>query len=243
MEDLSIVIPCFNENHETIKKTVAELESLGAEVIVVDDGSSVPYPAAIKHGFNFGYGSALMTGIKNASRPLVLTADGDSQHSVSEIVKIYHAFKLIKDADMVIGVRRLKKERLMRLLGRKFLNWTASVICTYWIPDLNSGLRIFKRNIVLGYFPILCRTFSFTTSLTISMMADGYRTEFFPINVQERVYGKSHVNVLRDGIITLYFILRNGFALRTRGIRLWLRSFRSTGNDGTTPSTNAPVQT
>lgn len=226
MEDASVLIPCFNENHEAIHKTVKELKSLGAEVIVVDDGSKDPYPEAIKHGVNQGYGSALMTGIKNATRPLIITADGDNQHKVSEIVKIYHAFKLIGDADMVIGARRLKREKFLRLLGRKFLNWTASLLCTTWISDLNSGLRIFKRHLAIGYFPILCRTFSFTTSLTISMMADRYRVEYFPINVEERNHGKSHVNVIKDGWITLYFIVRNSLALRTRGIRAWLRPSR-----------------
>ena len=226
MEDLSIILPSLNENHEVIRKISKELTSLGAEVIVVDDGSKDPYPEAIKHGENLGYGSALMTGIKASTRPLIITADCDGQHKVSEIVKIYHAFKLIQSADMVIGVRRLKKESALRFFGRKFLNWTASILCTYWISDLNSGLRIFKRDLAIGYFPILCKTFSFTTSLTISMLADKYRVEFFPINVEERSHGKSHVNVIRDGWITLYYILRNSIGLRTRGLRGWLRSLR-----------------
>lgn len=223
MHDLTVVIPVYNEIHESITNTVADLKSLGAEVIVVDDGSANPYPDAIKHGINQGYGSALMTGIKNATRDLILTADGDGQHQISEIVKLYHAYKLMQDADMVIGVRRIKAEHIHRYLGRKFLNWTASLICTSWIPDLNSGARIFKRNIAMGYFPILCRTFSFTTSLTISMMADKYRVEFFPIKVADRAHGRSHVKVLRDGWVTLKYILWIGFALRTRGLRQWLR--------------------
>lgn len=226
MDDLSIVIPSKDEDHSILKRLTEELASLGAEVIVVDDGSENPFPTAIKHGINQGYGSALMTGIKNSSRQLILTADGDGQHQVSEIIKLYHAYKLIGDADMVVGVRRLKREGIIRFLGRKFLNWTASFLCTYFLPDLNSGARIFKRSIVLGYFPILCRTFSFTTSLTISMISDKYRVEFFPINVQERTYGKTRVKVIKDGLITLYYILRNSIALRTRGLRSWLRSLR-----------------
>ena len=224
MDDLSIVIPVFNEEHSLLQALRSELTSLGAEVIIVDDGSKAPFPDAIKHGTNFGYGSALMTGIKNATRPFILTADGDGQHTTSEIVKLYHAFKLIGNADMVVGVRRLTNEPSIRYLGRKFLNWTASILCTYWLPDLNSGCRIFRRNLAIGYFPILCRTFSFTTSLTISFLCDKYRVEFFPINVEERKYGKTRVKVVRDGLVTLWFIIRNSFALRTRGLRAWLRS-------------------
>lgn len=229
MEDLSIVFPCYKEDHASLRNLVQDLELLGAEVIVVDDGSPEPYPDAIKHGSNFGYGSALMTGIKNAKRQLILTADSDSQHTVKEIVKVYHAYKLMGDVDMVIGARRLKREKFMRFFGRKFLNWTASMLCNYWISDLNSGLRIFKRNIAIGYFPILCRTFSFTTSLTISMMADKYRVEYFPINVEERAHGKSHVKVFKDGWITLYYIFRNSIALRTRGLRAFKRGFFERG--------------
>lgn len=226
MEDLSVIMPCYEENHETIKKTVEELRTLGCEVIVVDDGSQFPYPDSVKHGANFGYGSALMTGIKNATRPIILTIDSDGQHSVKEAVRLYHAYKLMECPDMVIGVRRIKAEKLVRFLGRKFLNWTASLICTYWLPDLNSGARIFKRDIAMGYFPILCRTFSFTTSLTMCMMLDKYKVEFFPIKVEDRTHGKSRVKVIRDGFVTLYFILKLGFAIRTRGVRAWLRSFQ-----------------
>ena len=224
MQDLSIIIPCYEEDHAGLSKLSSELKSLGAEVIIIDDGSKDPYPDSIKHGANFGYGSALMTGIKNATRDLIITADGDLQHDVSEIVKIYHAFKLMCDVDMVIGVRRLKNEKFIRFIGRKFLNWTASIVCTYFLPDLNSGLRIFKRSVVMGYFPILCRRFSFTTSLTISMMCDGYKVEFFPIKLLERSHGKSRVKVIRDGAVTLWYILKLGFALRTRKLRGFFRS-------------------
>jgi len=225
MQDLTVVIPSYKEEHYIIDRLVFDLNVLGAEVIVVDDGSPDPYPEAIKHGTNLGYGASLMTGIKNANRNIILTADGDGQHSVKEIKKLYDAYKLIEDADMVVGVRRLKKESLVRFLGRKALNWTASLFCTYWLPDLNSGCRIFKKSIVTGYFPILCKTFSFTTSLTISMLCDNYRVEFFPIKVEERAHGKSRVKLFKDGFITLYYIVRNSLALRTRGLRKIWRGF------------------
>jgi len=222
VQDLSVVIPVFQENHEIIKRTVEELKLLGAEVIVVDDGSAIPYPESIKHGTNFGYGAALMTGIKNATRELILTMDGDSQHTAEEANKLYKAFQLM-DADMLVGVRRLKKESFIRFVGRKALNWTASLFCGYWLNDLNSGCRIFKRSISIGYFPILCKRFSFTTSITISMLCDGYRVEFFPIKVFDRVHGKTRVKLFRDGLVTLYYIVRNSIALRTRKLRGFLR--------------------
>jgi len=210
MENLAVIIPVLNESHEILQKLVTDLTSLGAQVIVVDDGSETPFPGSVKHDRNMGYGEAIITGIKATDRDLIMTIDGDGQHTTAEVVKLYHAFLLMGDADMVVGVRRIVGEKLIRFLGRKFLNWTASLVCTYWIPDLNSGCRIFRRNVALSYVSILCRTFSFTTSLSVSMMADGYRVEYFPIKIKNRQFGKSKVKVIKHGFITLYYILRDG---------------------------------
>ena len=223
MENLSIVIPTFNEQHKTIKSIVGKLQKLGAEVIVVDDGSTNPYPTAIKHGFNAGYGGALLTGIKNATRPYIMTIDGDGQHQVRDVINLWKVWNML-DVDMIVGIRRLEKEKFHRYIGRKFLNTIASIVVLYWLPDLNSGLRIFKADIVKGYAPILCKQFSFTTSLTLSMLLDGYKIEWFPIKVKERVNGTSRVKIIKHGFITLWYILKIGFALSTRKIRSWKRN-------------------
>ena len=217
--DITVVIPSFQEDRSILDDLVSKLRANGAEVIVVDDGSLVDtYHDSIKHGSNFGYGSAIMTGIKNATRPYIMTLDGDGQHTIHDAIRLASAWKLFS-VDMLIGARSLGKELWYRFLGRKFLNWTASMLCLYWLRDLNSGMRIFKKDIVTGYIPILCKNFSFTTSLTLSMLLDNYKVDWFPINVQDRSKGKSRVRVFKHGWITLYYILRISFALRTRGIR------------------------
>ena len=237
MDDLSVIIPIYNEEHSILDTLVKELKKLNIEVIVVDDGSQNPYPHSIKHGVNFGYGGALLTGIKNATRPLVCTMDGDGQHGVGDVVNLYIAWQMMKDADMIIGSRRLKKEKFIRMVGRKFLNWIASLVTGTYFVDLNSGMRIFRRELAVGYAPILCRNFSFTTSITISMLCDGYRVESFPIKVEDRKHGSSKVRVIKHGFITLYYILYLGIVLRTRRIRAWLRPFlRWTSKTGMTPS-------
>jgi len=226
MNDVSVIIPCLNESHKVLAGIKEKLESYGAEVIIVDDGSRRPYNLAFKHGSNFGYGSAILTGIRQSTRPLVLTMDGDGQHRPEDARNLYTTWKMLEQSvgiDMLIGARRLKGEKWFRYLGRKCLNILASIIAAYWLPDLNSGLRLFRKEIVQGYSQILCKTYSFTTSLTISMMADNYRVEWFPIKVQARKGGFSKVRLFRHGLVTLYYILRNGFALRTRKLRARLR--------------------
>jgi len=226
LDSVTVVIPAFQEDARTLDHLVSELKKLGFEVIVVDDGSEFPYKNSIKHGANYGYGSALMTGIKNSTRPLIITMDGDGQHSAGDAVNLCIAWRMMEDADMIVGLRRIVGENWHRMWGRKILNSIASLWALYLLPDLNSGMRIFRRDVAVGYAPILCRGFSFTTTLTLSMICDGYRVEFFPIKIKDRKKGRSKVNVIRDGFITLWYILRNGFALRTRKIRAVLRRLR-----------------
>jgi glycosyltransferase involved in cell wall biosynthesis len=130
--ELTVVIPVLNEDHLTIEKTVVELQQLGIEVIVVDDGSDNPYPTAIKHGFNAGYGGAILTGITNATRPIVMTLDGDGQHRVKDVENLWTVWNIL-DVDMIIGVRRITGEKWYRYLGRKFLNTLASIFALYWL--------------------------------------------------------------------------------------------------------------
>lgn len=226
LEHLSVVIPTYNEPYEVLDVLRIGLEALGAEVIIVDDGSNKPYPMAqIKHSKNLGYGQALMSGIELAKHPTVLTLDGDGQHTVRDVLNLFSVYKML-NVDMIIGSRRLDHESSVRMWGRKFLNLIASFFTGIYMQDLNSGMRIFSRDKAIGYFPILCKKFSFTTSLTLSYMCDNFKVEWFPIKVFERTKGSSNVNVIRDGITTLKYILWIGIALRTRRIRSWLRSLR-----------------
>jgi glycosyltransferase involved in cell wall biosynthesis len=222
MANLSVTIPCFNEF--TVGELVNELRQYDIEVIIIDDGSCIPIKeATIRHTENQGYGASLKTGILNATRDYILTMDGDGQHQVSDVLKMWIYFQLLEDYDMLIGVRKIPAVDFIRYLGRKGLNLIASLWVGMWLPDLNSGFRIFKKEIALNYMPILCDTYSFTTSITLMFLIDNYKVEWMPIQVKDRVIGKSKVNIIKHGLITLYYILKIGFALRTRTIRRWIR--------------------
>ncbi len=227
MQDVTVVIPVYKEDPAIVMKVCQELQAMGTNVIVVDDGNTVDMPMTIKcvrYVPNMGYGYALKQGIKAADTDFIITMDGDGQHLADDARKIYTVFKLIKDCDMVVGCRWNLAEKEHRKIGRKFLNFIASMLAGHYLIDLNSGMRMFRRNLALGYSPILCDTFSFTTSLTMSMVTDNHKIAWFPIDVKPRQHGKSHVRVFKDGLVTLYFILWIGFALRTRKVRSWIRS-------------------
>lgn len=225
MKDLSIVIPVYKENKKIVTDLYRHLLLLGCEVIVVDDGATMeldfPYHT---YPSNRGYGYAIKHGIRQATRPLILTMDGDGEHRIEDVEKLYQVFNLITDCSMLVGTRWNKKESMLRWVGRKIINFTASCWARHYLVDLNSGMRMFKRDLAIGYSPILCDTFSFTTSLTMCMVTDNHKVAWFPIDTNPRAYGKSHVKVWRDGLITMKYVFWIGFALRTRRIRTWLRS-------------------
>lgn len=228
MNDFSVVIPIYKENAKVVEDLYDELvERYGCEVIIVNDGDTVDLRRSIpdlSYYPNFGYGYALKKGIAAATSPIVITMDGDGQHSALDIWKLYTMYTMVKDCKMVIGCRWNLNERPVRWWARKIINFMASIVSGHYLLDLNSGMRIFDRQMAVNYAPILCDTFSFTTSLTMSMVTDGHKIAWMPIDVAERKHGKSHVRLFRDGLVTIFYIFWVGLALRTRRIRSWKRS-------------------
>lgn len=219
----TIVVPVKDEDHETVRRIVSDTQTFfksKVSLIIVDDGSRIPNPyATCTHSVSLGYGKALKSGILNAKTPWVITMDGDGQHRIRDVARLMEFAEDFPDVEMVIGDRRVSERTWARYLGRKGLNMFASLFAWRWIPDLNSGLRMFKREAALSYEPILCNTFSFTTSLTMSFLADNRKVDWIPVKVSDRPFGKSKVKVLHDGWVTLKYIFWIGLALRTRGIR------------------------
>ena len=229
----SIVIPAKDEDEETLRKIKHEIAEIpkrkGVECIIVDDGSRSPLACAqVRHSTCLGYGAALKTGIEKAQGEYIITMDGDGQHRVKDALRLIDFIEEFQENAMVIGDRRLTESTPERWIGRKVLNTIAGGLAYKWIPDLNSGLRIFKKSVVVGYEPILCGGCSFTSSITLSMLADNYKVDWLPIRVLPRGHGTSRVKLWSDGWRTLKIILVIGIALRTRRIRGWLRRNRAT---------------
>lgn len=225
--DCYVIIPCYKEDVKSVVKLYCELAERGFQVLIVDDGSHMELPEElnyITYPANMGYGYAIKRGIKHVDTPYIITCDGDLQHRPEDIEKIYKVFKMIDNCSMLVGCRWNLKESWYRWFFRKVINFIASCWSLNFMQDLNSGLRIFRRDLATDYSPILCDTFSFTTSLTLCLVADNYKVAWFPIDVLPRAYGKSRVKLIKDGLITVWYIFYIGAALRTRGIRNTFRT-------------------
>jgi len=219
IENLSIIIPAYNEEEgissvldETIK--IMEQTSINYEIIVVNDGSTDETAKIagnkpvrlINHPINKGYGAALKTGIRKAKYPLICITDADGTYSPQYIPEL---IKNINDADMVVGSRTGSKVAipLLRKPAKWILNSLANYLTGVKIPDLNSGLRIFSKEVINIFTPICPNGFSFTTTITLALLTNNYSVSFIPINYDHRI-GKSKIRPVRDSINFFNLIIR-----------------------------------
>lgn len=224
MKTVSVIIPAFNEEG-AVHGVVTELREiisqhgLVPEIIVVDDGSkdataknaAAAGAKVLRHRSNRGYGASLKTGIAAAKSEYIVITDADGTYPARYIPEL---LAKLENADMVVGARigKTVKIPLIRRPAKKVLNWIANYMAGATIPDLNSGLRAFRREIVMQYLSILPNQFSFTTTITMAMLCDNYAVSYLPIDYLARK-GKSKI-VPWDAASFLLLILRTVMLFR-----------------------------
>jgi len=229
MEGLSIVIPLFNEESEAgkvIDKLLALPLAEGArEIIVVNDASTDHSLAAVssKAGItiinnetNLGYGASLKRGILKAKFDRIAICDADNTYPVEDIPELLAA---LDGFDMVVGRRKVivyPEFNWLKQIGRAAIDLLCSYLAGNWIPDINSGLRVFKKDIALRNMDSLCDRFSFTTSITLLVFSQKGKVLYRDIDYcLEPTKRRSKVKMARDGFTTLGMILRLGFQFMT----------------------------
>lgn len=217
-EHVSVIIPSFNEEAaiksqvNTIRDVLAS-QGIVHEIIVVDDNSedsTADYAHkagahVLRHSENRGYGASLKTAIIAAKFETIVIIDADKTYPADQIPAL---LTKLKNADMVVGARIGKQVHipLIRRPAKWILGLLANRISGKTIPDLNSGLRAFRRECVMQYLPILPDRFSFTTTITLAMLGDDYRVIYHTIDYHRRV-GKSKITS-RNFMDFLILVLR-----------------------------------
>jgi hypothetical protein len=110
--------------------------------------------------------------------------------------------------DLVVGQRHGPhyRESMLKMPLRAILRFLVEWTAGRRIPDINSGLRVFSRATVMEYFPHLCDTFSFTTSMTLAYMMTGRFVAYSRIDYFDRA-GRSKVRLFRDALRTLRYVV------------------------------------
>jgi len=214
---LTVIIPVFNEE-TAIENTLAELtiysEKNNWEVLVVNDGSTdntknilngILSIKVIHHPYNKGYGAALKTGLKNSTTDLICFYDADGQHNPNDVEQLVLN---LDNYDMLVGERQKDSHKeWVRRPGKWLLSKAANFLTGRKIPDLNSGLRLIKRDVIIKLLHLFPDGFSFSTTSTIAFLNLGYNVGYFPITTRKRT-GKSTVKQLKHGSNVLLLILR-----------------------------------
>lgn len=220
MAEVSIVVPAYNEEQAVgaLVRRVREVfarTSHVCEVIVVDDAShdatariaEEAGAIVIRHPLNLGYGNALLTGIRQARAPLVAITDADGTYPVEQLPGMIDEL-LARRLDMLVGRRRGQQYKggMVKRLGRVCFKFLAEFTCGRSIPDINSGLRVMRRAMVLRFADVLCGGFSFTTTLTVIAFLTNHFVAYRNVDYHKRV-GTSHVRHLRDTLRALQILV------------------------------------
>ena len=234
MDGFSLIIPYFNEGQmivNTIEEYGEKFEILNIdyEIIVVDDGSKIKANQfinnskyknkLIQHRRNRGYGSAISTGINNSKFENIIITDSDNTYPAEKIDKMVEKY-IDNEPCMVIGSREGKgvKIPLQRRPAKYFLRKLASYLCSTNIRDLNSGLRIFKKDFYMENIKLMPKRFSMSSTMTILAAMNDYDIYFVKINYRKR-QGKSSISPIKDTIRFFNLILK--LVILSDGMRLF----------------------
>jgi hypothetical protein len=135
----------------------------------------------------------------------VLIIDGDGQHQPADAVRL--AARL-GEYDLVIGARSGSTQAtLSRRLGNALLNRLASYLSEREIPDLTSGFRAARRDVLLEFLHLLPNGFSTPTTTTLAFIRGGYNVAFEPVEARQRE-GESKIRLSTDGPKFFLIVLR-----------------------------------
>lgn len=210
MSELSIVIPIYNES-DSLKAFLPQLVDFAQahnwSLILVDDGSKDDSLTQLKnfenqntikvisHQINRGYGAAIKTGIKAVESPWLVTIDGDGQHNLEDIIKVFEVAKT-DDFDLVIGNRNHEgKEDGFRKAGKGIIKSFAKLLMPMPIEDLNSGFKLYKTALAKKYAPLTPDSMAYSDVISLVFVSQGHKIGETPITVNPRKLGKSTINI------------------------------------------------
>jgi polyisoprenyl-phosphate glycosyltransferase len=219
--DVSVVLPCYNERDHVeleVKRIRAALDAAGMrhEIICVDDGSTdgtrevlqaIPGIRSILLPRNQGSGTARRIGTQQARGRVVVWTDADMTYPNERIPELVR--QLDDTYDQVVGARRSEAGtyKLFRVPAKWAIRKLAAYLTNTPIPDLNSGLRVFKRQVAQPYLRLLPAGFSCVTTITLAFLSNGHQIKYVPIDYFKRA-GRSKFHPFKDAYNYILQVLR-----------------------------------
>jgi len=225
--DVTIVLPCFNEQDHVL----AEIDRISKamddtafsyELLVIDDKSTDDTLAVLQRALphylrmrlmpfrrNGGSGTARRIGTTEARGRIVVWTDADMTYPNERIPEFVQYLLDNPDVDQVVGARTAERGtfKVLRVPAKWAIRKIAERLASIKIPDLNSGLRAFRRDVALPYLRLLPPGFSCVTTITMSFLSNQRTVDYLPIDYAKRA-GQSKFHFAKDAYRYILQVLR-----------------------------------
>ena len=223
---LSVFFPAYNDSGtiaSMVIRAVAAASELtnDYEVIVINDGSvdataeiadelarTYPHVRVVHHPKNRGYGGALQTGIRSATKDLIFYTDGDAQYDPAELKVLWAEMR--DGVDIVNGYKISRADPLHRIVIGRLYHHIVSILFGLRMRDVDCDFRLMRRSM---FERVQLRQTSGVICLEMmkKIQDAGFRMVEVPVHHYHRAFGKSQFfNVPR--------IFKTGIGV----MRLWI---------------------
>ena len=224
---VSIVLPCYNEQDHVVAEVERICEAMDAsgyayELVAYDDASTdgtfarlhevaprFPHLRVVHFDRNGGAGTVRRVGTQRARGEIVVWTDADMTYPNERIPELVQMLDKDPSLDQVVGARTSEEgsHKILRVPAKWFIRKLAERLTNTKIPDLNSGLRAFRREVALPYLRLLPPGFSCVTTITIAFLSNQHDLRYIPIEYAKRS-GTSKFRFVSDAYRYILQVLR-----------------------------------
>ena len=224
---VTIVLPCYNEGAHVLKEIERITATMNAsefsyEVLCIDDASTDDTLAVLRDAAqryahlrilpfrrNGGSGTARRIGTQQARGEVVVWTDADMTYENEKIPDLVRILRDDATYDQVVGARTTEEgtHKWARVPAKWFIRKVAEWLTKTKIPDLNSGLRAFRREVALPYLRLLPAGFSCVTTITIAFLSNQHDIKYVETTYAKRA-GTSKFHFVSDAYRYILQVLR-----------------------------------
>lgn len=234
MDEIAVLIPCYNES-KTIEKVVKDFKAALPEAViyVYDNNSSDGTDeiarnagAVVRYEYQQGKGNVIRRMFREIDAKCYIMTDGDDTYPADEARKLCDAV-LNRNADMVVGDRLSssyfeENKRPFHNFGNSLVRGAINSMFKSNIRDIMTGYRAFSYQFVKS-FPVLSKGFEIETEMSIHAIDKNMHVENVIIQYRDRPEGSvSKLNTYSDGIKVLMTIVKLYKNYKPFGFFTWI---------------------
>lgn len=220
MDEIAVLIPCYNEV-QTIEKVVKDFKAVLPEAViyVYDNNSSdntaeiaAKAGAVVRHEYQQGKGNVIRRMFRDIDAKCYLMTDGDDTYPADNAREMADAV-LKRNVDMVVGDRLSstyfqENKRPFHNFGNSIVRWSINTLFHSNIKDIMTGYRAFSYQFVKS-FPVLSQGFEIETEMSIHAVDKNMYLENVVIEYRDRPEGsESKLNTYSDGFKVIFTIIK-----------------------------------